>query len=59
MTAIFCFTPLKFNSKSHWKMMVRRLLSFGDGLVPGAMLNFQGVLSSCWKLKSKSNVTMQ
>jgi len=37
--------------------MVRRLLSFGDGLVPGAMLNFQGILSSCWKLKSNVTIT--
>ena len=31
--------------------------SFGDGLVPGAMLNFRGVISSCWKLKSNVTIT--
>ena len=41
---IFGIPSPKFNSKSPWKMMVGRWVSFWDCLLLGAMLNFGGVL---------------
>ena len=36
-------TPLKFNSSAPKKMVVGRLLPYGEGQFLGAMLNFGGV----------------
>ena len=42
VTKVIIYTPEVQHSP--WKMMVGRLLSFWDGKISGATLNFQGVL---------------